>query len=375
MLPASTRIVSVDDHIIEPPDLWQRRLPDRYRDDGPRVVKDERGVDVWEYAGTRTEQHGLSTVAGQRFDEISNTPVSFDEMRPGSYDPVARLADMDEDGVHAQLGFPSFARFAGHRFLEGDDRELARLCVEAYNDFLFDEWCAAAPDRFIPMVVVPLWDPQLAAAEIRRTAALGARAVAFSENPTLLGLPSWQTDHWDPLFAAAEEAELPLCLHIGSSTHMIDHSADSPYPVHVAVVGCNSMVAAADLVFSPVFDKFPALKVVMSEGGAGWVPYALERMDRAWERHRHHSGSRLHVAPSEVFKRNIYLCVIGDDHAVQMRHTFGVDHLLWESDYPHLDTTWPHTRKLLEAAMVDVPDDEASMIAETNARDVFRFWD
>jgi predicted TIM-barrel fold metal-dependent hydrolase len=374
VLPESARIISVDDHIIEPPHLWESRLPARYREAGPRVVRDEHGLDYWEYAGTRTPNVGVSTRAGKSYEEVSTAPVNFSTMLPGAYDPVARLEDMDEDGVYAQLGFPQFARFAGHRFLEGDDRELAKLCVEAYNDFQFDEWCAAAPNRYIPMVIIPQWDPELSAAEIRRTAALGARAIAFSENPTLLGLPSWHTDYWDPVFAAAEEASMPLCLHIGSSSQVIDHSADSPYPVHVSVVGCNSMVAAVDLVYSPVFEKFPNLLCVMSEGEAGWAPHALERMDWAWERHRYHAECRLTSPPSEVFKEHIYLCVIGDDHAVANRHTIGVDHLLWESDYPHMDTTWPHTRKILEATLADIPDDEAVMIAETNARRVFR-WD
>jgi predicted TIM-barrel fold metal-dependent hydrolase len=375
MLLDSVRIVSVDDHLIEPPHLWESRLPAKFREDGPRVVKDERGFDVWLYAGTRTEQYGLASVAGLSYEEISTKPVNFDYMRPGSYDPVARLADMDQDGVWAQLLFPQFARFSGHRFLEAGSRELAQLCVEAYNDFMIDEWCATAPDRYIPMIILPQWDPQLSAKEIERTAGMGAKAITFSENPTFLGLPSWHTEYWDPVFAAAQDADLPLCLHIGSSTRVVDHSEDSPYPVHVAVVGCNSMVAAADLVFSPVFEKFPGLKFVMSEGEAGWAPHAMERMDWAWERHRFHAECRLEEPPSNVFKEHIYLCVIGDDHAVKNRHDFGVEHLLWESDYPHLDSTWPHTRKLLAEAMLDVPDDEATMIAETNARKLFNFWD
>jgi predicted TIM-barrel fold metal-dependent hydrolase len=216
-----------------------------------------------------------------------------------------------------------------------------------------------------------MWDPVASADEIRRTADLGARAVAMSENPSNLDLPSWHTTYWDPVFDAVQECGLPICMHIGSSGKMIDHSPDSPYAVHVALTGTNSMVTAVDLVMSPVFEKFPGVRVVLSEGEAGWAPHILERMDYTWERHRHHSQLRADKRPSEIFREHLSLCFIADQHAIENLEIIGVDNLMWESDYPHSDSLWPHSRSNLEKFLADVPDDIAVKIAEGNARRVF----
>ncbi|MCY4434570.1 MAG: amidohydrolase family protein, partial [bacterium] len=171
MLPADIKPISVDDHVIEPPHLWQSRLPAAYRDRGPRVVELENGTEAWLY-----EDQVIQTVRGNTrtlpgFDDDPLGVARFSEMRPGCYDPKARLEDMDLDGIWAQVNFPDFCRFAGHRFVVSEDLDLAALCVRAYNDFILEEWCATDPQRLIPLIVVPLWDPAAAADEVRRTAA------------------------------------------------------------------------------------------------------------------------------------------------------------------------------------------------------------
>ena len=373
MLPDTVRPISVDDHLIEPPDLWTSRLPGRYRDDAPQVVKNDAGEDVWRYAGALNPIVALNAVAGLDVEDFSTRNISYSDMRPGVYNARERIRDMDADGLHGSICFPTFARFAGHRFLEGEDRELAGLCVRAYNDFMLDEWCAAAPDRLIPMTILPLWDSAAAVAEVHRCAGRGAKAIALSENPTKMGLPSIHSGYWDPVFGAIEETDLAVCMHIGSSSQVITSSTDAPYAVHVGLIGLNSMVGLTDLLFSHVLHDFPTLRIALSEGGAGWVPYLLERCDYTWERHRHHSGLRADITPSELFTRNIWVCIITDELAVDLRHRIGVDKIMWECDYPHSDSLWPDSRKALLESLHDVPENEALAIAEDNARSVFRF--
>lgn len=369
MLPSTVQAISVDDHVIEPPHLWETRLPARHRESGPRAVELDDGTQAWAYEDqvVRTVRGNTRTAAG--FDPDPDGWARFDEMRPGCYDPKARLADMDLDGVWAQVGFPDFSRFAGHRFLTGNDKELALLCVQAYNDFVIDEWCATDPDRLVPLVIVPLWDVGLAAREIERTAAKGARGLAFSENPTVLGLPSVYTDHWERLWAAVAEAGLPICLHIGSSSRLLRSSDDAPAPVALSFVGANSMMACADWLFSGVLERYPSLRVVLSEGGAGWAPYLLEQAEHIFEEFPTKLAATR--SPTELFAEHVYVCMIQDKLALRSLDAIPVDHLLWESDYPHESGSFPNSRALLEEAMRDVPDDLATKIVETNARKLF----
>jgi predicted TIM-barrel fold metal-dependent hydrolase len=294
-------------------------------------------------------------------------------MIPGCYDPKARVADMDIDGVWGGLNFPTFPGISGRFFLEGEDKELALLCVKAWNDYSIDEWCAAAPDRFIPLAIIPLWDTEAAVAEIYRTAAKGARAISFPENPVSIGLPSFYTDHWDGVFSALEETGMPLCLHFGSAGQVPYTSDEAPFAVTISLFGCNSMYLTAELLFSPVFHRHPTLKVGLSEGGIGWIPYMLERIDGTWERHRFYQNVNQDVRPSELFFRNMHGCFITDDFGVQNRARIGVDNITWECDYPHSDSHWPHSRKRAAEAFADVPDDEVHKMVELNVRRLYNF--
>ncbi|HEX3842157.1 MAG TPA: amidohydrolase family protein [Acidimicrobiales bacterium] len=367
------KLISVDDHLIEPPGVWQDRLPAADREAGPRIVETEEGQQVWSYQGKLYPTLGLNAVAGKPREEFGNDPTRYDEMPLGAYDPAARLKDMDLAGVHAEMCFPTFPRFAGTMFLEGEDRGLALRCVQAYNDFLIDEWCATAPDRYIPMTILPMWDPELSRIEFERTVAKGARAVTFPENPEPLGLPTFHTDHWDPIMAVANETETPICLHFGTSSIRPPHATDAPFAVSVALMGCNSMFTVVDLIFSQLFHKFPNLKVAMSEGSIGWMPYMIRRMEDTWERHRFYTHVNLDVHPVDLFAQHIYGCFIEDEAGLKLRHDIGIKNIMWESDYPHSDSRWPDDRKLLEEAMADIPDDEVHRIVELNARELFHF--
>jgi predicted TIM-barrel fold metal-dependent hydrolase len=380
-LRSDMKLVSTDDHVVEHPRVWADRLPAALRADGPTIVDQPRKgapdgaapAHVWQFEGRLYPQIALNAVAGRNRTEFGVEPNRFDEILPGCYDPKARVADMDRDGVEAQLCFPSFPKFAGTVFLQATDRELAQRCVEAYNDFILDEWCGYAPDRLIPLIILPLWDSALAAKEIERCAARGARAISFPENPSPLGLPSFHTTWWDPVLSAAQDASMPLCLHFGSSGRPPMVAPDAPFAVSIALYGCNSMSAAADLLFSPVFHRFPRLKVALAEGGIGWVPYLLERIDYTWERHKYYTGIDLDTRPSDLFRRHIWGCFIDDEAGLKNRYDIGVDRITWESDYPHSDSNWPNSRARAAEVLADVPDDEVHRIVELNARELLCF--
>jgi predicted TIM-barrel fold metal-dependent hydrolase len=379
MLTDDMELISVDDHIIEPRDVWTKRLPSKWNASMPRVVEQPGGGELWVFEGRVAFQIGLNAVAGRPLDKRTADPARFDQMRPGCYDPVARLADMNIDRVEVELCFPSFPGFGGRRFIEAKDKELGVACVRAYNDFVLDEWCAADPWRFIPLIIIPLWDPEAAVREIHRCAARGARSVAFPENPGLLGLPSFQDAHWSGVFAAAAEAQMPLSLHFGGSGVMPPMSADASIPARCAVFGSTMFNVLSELVFSPVLHDHPALQFVFSESGIGWVPFAHQRLEQVWHTFRSFDGTGAmapaarNQPPHEVLDGRVLYCFIDDPLGVQLRDSIGVHNLLWESDYPHADGIWPDSRTKIKEVLADVPDSEARMIVEQNARRVFRF--
>jgi predicted TIM-barrel fold metal-dependent hydrolase len=371
MLQPDVKAISVDDHIIEPPHLWRDRLPARYRPIGPRVVEVEDGTQRWVFEDQVVQVNRGNTRTLPGFDSDPFSAQRFSEMRPGCYDPKARLQDMDTDGVWAQVAFPDFSRFAGHRFIDCKDRTLANLCIRAYNDFVLDEWTQTNPERLIPLGLMAVWDVEFSAAEIRRIAGRGARAIAFSENPTSLGLPSVYTDHWEPIWKAVDESDLAVCLHIGSSSKLIRSSADAPPCTQLSYVGANSMMACADWLFSGILERHPSIRVAFSEGGAGWVPYLLEQAERVFAQYREQQ-LRATRPPTEVFAEHMYVCFIEDDHAMASLGSIPEDNIMWESDYPHDSGLFPDSRRRLADTLQNVPDDVAAKIAAGNARRVFR---
>ena len=366
------QLISVDDHVIEPANVWLDRLPRRYRNVAPQIKRNKAGHDIWQYEGKTYTNVALNAVAGKSREEYGLEPVSMDEIIPGCYDPLERVKDMDLGGIQAGLNFPSFAGFAGARFAEIEDPDLALSCVQAYNDWHIEEWCGAAPDRFIPLVILPYWDVEASVAEIQRTARMGAKAISFSEAPQKLGEPSFHSDHWDPLLREAQRASMPLCMHFGTGGAP-SASVDAPFAVSIALFGMNSQYTVTELLFSPVFRKFPELKVCLSEGGIGWIPYVLERCDYTWERHRYYQDIELDIPPSELFRDHVFGCFIADEAGLDALHRIGVDQVMWECDYPHSDSNWPNSRKMLMRSLANLSDGDARKIAEDNARRVFNF--
>jgi predicted TIM-barrel fold metal-dependent hydrolase len=361
-------LVSVDDHLVEPPSLFEGRLPAKYVEQGPKVIRTDRGDDVWMFNGTRIPNIGLNAVAGRPKEEYGVEPTAFEEIRPGCFDIHERVKDMDAGGILAAMCFPSFPGFAGRLFAAAEDKGLALAVTRAYNDWHIDEWCGTYPGRFIPMALPIIWDPELCAAEIRRVSAKGCHSITFTENPTALGYPSFHEDHWDPMWQALVETGTVLSVHLGSSGRLTTTAPNAPLDVMITLQPMNICAAAADLFWSRVIKKFPDLRIALSEGGTGWIPYFLERLDRTYDMHHlwtgQDFGDRL---PSEVFRERFLTCFITDPIGVRLRHDIGIDSIAWESDYPHSDSTWPNAPEELERVIHGVPDDEVDKMTWQNA--------
>ncbi len=368
------RIISVDDHVVEPPHLWQRWLPEQHRERGPRVIRaasdDGPDVDWWVFEDVRKTLPLVSHFAGRQLDEMSMRPLSFDEMPPAFYDPAERVRHMDLNHTERSLCFPNtMPRFCGQTFTECADRELGLACVHAYNDWMVEEWCGDSGGRLIPLCIVPLWDPALAAAEVRRNAARGCRAVTFSEMPTNLGLPSIHTSHWYPFFEACDETGTVVCMHIGSGSKMPTSSDDAPQGVRIALTNQYAMTSLTDWLLSGVLMRFPHLKIAYSESQIGWMPFMFERIDNVFQKSRAWAelDPVLTDLPSTQIPGRVYGCFFQDDFGIAVRDSIGIDQITFEVDYPHQDTSWPDTLAYLEKATVGLTDDEIHRIVRGNA--------
>jgi predicted TIM-barrel fold metal-dependent hydrolase len=425
-------MISVDDHLIEPPNVWVDRLPAKYREVGPRWITDD-GVEAWHYENVRQCVGGAVT-SGAIWPPEDRPPVfnplAFSEIPPACHDPRARIEAMDADGVLASLVFPNLPGFAGSLFVRAEDKDLALLCVRAYNDWVLDEWCAAAPGRFIPLSIIPMWDGKLAAAEAERTIGRGTRAISFSMAPQNLGLPPIddRSGFWDPLFSTVAEAGVPLCTHLGTGTSNAKADSDDPRFTQMAqAMGADAAGAAltaldmaadprvggtllqlagqttlVEWIYSGNFDRHPDLKVALSENGIGWIPSVLQVADwmtqmsreritqptdpendplvseaartQARESLRERSErAQLERLPSEVFRDHMYGCFIHDPVGLKLLDELGVDNVMIETDFPHNSTWYPFSMQKAEQSLASLPSEVRAKILRGNAERVFSF--
>jgi len=374
MKPEDLILISVDDHLVEPPTLFDAHIPERYRDRAPKVIRTHDGSDVWTFEGSKIPNIGLNAVAGRPKEEYGIEPTAFDEIRPGCWDIHERIKDMNAGGVLGSMNFPSFPGFSGRLFAAVDDKDLALNVIRAYNDWHVDEWCGAYPGRMIPMGLPVLWDPQLAADEVRRLAAKGVHSLTFTENPSTLGYPSFHSDTWDPLWQAMCDEGVVLSIHLGSSGQLAVTAPDAPIDVMITLQPMNICMAAADLLWSRVLKKFPAMRIALSEGGTGWIPYFIDRLDRTYDMHHLWTGQDFgDQLPSDVFREHFLTCFIADPVGINLRHDIGIDNIAWECDYPHSDSSWPTAPEELARVAAEVPDDELNKISFENAARWYSF--
>lgn len=367
-------IVSPDDHIIEPTNTFEGRVPSKYADQAPHVVNYTNGEQRWVFQGRMMGTMAPSAVAGRKREELGAEASRYSELRPGYYDHKARVDDMNANGVLCSVNYPTLVGFAGEMFVRCEDKELALACIRAYNDWHLDEWCAPHPGRFIPLSILPFWDPQLARAEIKRMAAKGARTVCLPENPAAFGLPSVHREFWSPIFEALVEENMVVSMHIGTAGGFNYPSLDVPVDWQNSMI--NILVAGAlmDWVFSPIVRRFPTLKISVAEGCIGWVPFLMERADSAYRNHKFWTYQDLgDLVPSDIMKRQFLYCFHEDEVGLKNRHDLGVDLIAWECDYPHADSTWPKSPENLWGLLKGVPDDEINKITHGNALKFFGF--
>jgi predicted TIM-barrel fold metal-dependent hydrolase len=397
------KIISVDDHVVEPPHVWQTWLPEKHRERGPKVVRkrwggfklkgggkyemeeDDAGQwgDAWVYDGELIYVHKRHVAIpqsavidsgngdGMSLDrtQLQMTALTYDDMIPGCWDRDARIADMALNWVDGSLPFPTFPRFCGQTFHENEDRELGLACVQAYNDWMVDEWCGPSGGANIPLCIIPLWDPELAAQEVQRNADRGVRAVCFSELPTRLKLPSIHSGYWDPVWQVCNDTATTVCMHVGSSSSNPAAGPDSPAAVGVTLSFNNSFASMTDWLFSGKLIQFPKLKLAYSEGQIGWIPYVLERADAVWAHHDgwQHTRKKIPEPPSTYYYGRIYGCFTADRHGLKNLDEVGPDNICFETDYPHTDTTWPETKAYVEKMLAGYDDETAYKVLRGNA--------
>jgi predicted TIM-barrel fold metal-dependent hydrolase len=365
MLNDDVQLISVNDHIVEPPGVFRDRLPAKWVEQGPTRI-DTPGAQAWR-VGSETIV-AVSTSLQEGEPPAEEQVARVDRMWAAAGDPVARLAAMDADRIAAQALFPHAMGFAGEKLRFLSD-ELWGLCAAAYNDFVLCEYCAADPGRLVGIGILPLADPRAAAAEVERMAALGGRGVSFPHNPAHLGLPSLYDQYWAPVFDAIEAARLPLFIHIGTGTPLIT-APGAPFEVLLTLATLDALTAMTDLAFGPVLVGRPDLRVVVLEAGISWIPYLTERIDYFWARQGSTAGGR--EPPSQRLRRQVLAAFIDDPAGMGLIDDVGVERVLWQSDFPHPDSAWPGSRERLARSLAGLADAKAAAIAEGNARSLLR---
>jgi predicted TIM-barrel fold metal-dependent hydrolase len=370
-------LVSIDDHIIEPPDVFKNHMPEKFRDVGPQFTRLDNGIDHWVFQGEVMGTVGLGAVASWPKEEWGFEPVGHAEMRPGCYDMHQRVRDMNANGVLAAVNFPTAAGFAGAWLAGKPDRALSAMAISAYNDWQIDELAGSYPGRFIPMGILPLWDTDACVLELERIAAKGCTTVSFPETPYANDLPGFYGDHWDRVFEAADRLQIVLSMHIGGAFNLLKRPEGAHMDQLIVLSSQLSGVACTDLITSGTFKKFPNLKIALSEGGIGWVPFLLDRMDKhMWN----HSWTHLDIgaeSATEIWKKNFLGCFITEPTGLRVIDRMGEETVAWECDFPHSDSTWPTSPEYLYAeieAMGGMSDATINKITWENACRFYR-WD
>jgi len=403
-------LISVDSHLIEPANVWADRLPAKFRDAGPRWVDDDHGPSwLFEAKHIPLDSMGSGGAIWPKEDRPPMfTPLTWDQVSPACYDPTARIEAMDRDRELAAICFPNMPGFAGSLFQRAADKDLALACIQAYNDWYLEEWCAAYPGRFIGLGIVPLWDGRLAAAEAERVIAKGARAISVSQAPEKVGFPAITDQHWDPLYSVMNNAGLPLCMHLGTGIPPAqeDQAADFAAKMRDAIANndldnlaerlgmrkaeaarrrkmlpgtSTSLIGATmgretltDWLDSELFSQYPNLTLALSENGVGWIPSVLSLADWTEMLNRQAEPSDAPM-PSDVFRQHIIGCFIDEPISPDLVKLLGEDNIMIETDFPHTATNWPNSMERVDASLVDIPGEVRHKILRGNAERVFKF--
>jgi len=374
-------VIDADAHVTEPPEVWQERVPSKFKEMAPRMVRGEDGVDRWYVAGVQTRLSVGATAPAGWTEPLPSLPRNMDEIPRAAWDAKERLAYMDSIGLWAQVMYPNVGGFGNQAFLQLGDPELMLACVQAYNDWLLD-WCSHDSKRLIPIMAMPFWDVDASVRELERCAELGHRGVLFTGEPQRFGLPVLGHEHWNPLWSAAQDAALSISFHIGSgdfSVHLTPERIEAHgYPATAARSGLalffENGTQVADLLLSGVLPRYPDLKFVSVESGIGWVPFALEALDFAFDHFQvRRDRPQFELLPSEYFRRQVYGCYFFEEFAPQrMLDVIGADNFLFETDYPHPTCLYGDVRERIEASVKGHPDAVRHKLLWANAANLYR---
>ena len=364
-------LISADDHVQEHPQVWTARMSrERWRDRIPHITRMPDGSDCWIVDGQPSSLAGVA-LAGAAMADRGEEPKRWDDVPRMVFSAAERLKAMDMDGVDCSILYPSVSGLAAETFGKLDDAALELACVQAYNDWLIDEWANVSP-RFVPQCIVPIWPMEWTVAEIKRAVAKGHKGVIYPASPMeLRGVPHINEPAYDPLWATCQELGVPLCFHAGASAKIQLRPGDAFKPAVAAafssvVRSVSSIAVVANFLLSRVLDRFPKLKVVFAESSLGWGAYEIEYADYQSDADGLPSEGYT-LKPSELFQRQCYFTCWYDRMSLRVRRYLGSTNILWSSHFPLATSSWPNTRQYADLSFVDVPEQEKRQIQWENA--------
>ena len=374
--------IDADTHITEPGDVWTTRLPARFQQAAPRMHRTDEGVDVWQFGDVEAKiPVGATAVAGWP-EPFPSIPKNLDECPPAAYDAKARLAYMDEIGAWAMALYPNIGGFGSQSFLGLKDPELMLACVRAYNDWLID-WISPDPRRFIPVMATPFWDVDAAVKEIHRCREIGHKAILFTSAPQDFGMPYIGDPHWNPIWSAAQDVDLPISFHIGSGDMEGDLMDAAKFAAHgigpsvvtqsMALLLTNG-IQLMDVVMSGILPRNPKLKLVSVESGIGWLPFVKEALDHGYEyANVRTERPEFSKRPSEYLREQVWACTFFEEFATKnFLDEIGTDRVLFETDYPHPICLYGDgVRRKIDAAFGDLSQEVRDRVLFANAAELY----
>jgi predicted TIM-barrel fold metal-dependent hydrolase len=359
------RLISSDSHVNPPTEMWAEYLPEEFRDRAPVVERTDE-ADYEAFEGRRKPIASLSSVAGRRPEEYTSAIRRFSDVRPGGWDPAARLDDQDLDGVSAEVLFGA----VGDAPLASTDPRLTRAGFSAYNRWLAD-FCAHDPARLIGIAVIPCDDPDDAIAEVRASAALGLRGALIPHTP---GVGEWRDEEWTPLWHELVARGWPVHLHVSAGTKRSitpTPGRGDQFMNHVVSTKFEMPISLGRFVFGGVLAANPELRLVSVEAQIGWIPFWKHYIDHVYEKHRYHTETHLPELPSWYVERQIWFTFMEDPHGIDSIRSCGPDRMMWSSDYPHSETTWPHSRKIVGDIFERIPAELVRRIVHDNCAELY----
>jgi len=363
----SKPIISADSHVMEPPDTYLPRIESKYRETAPRMVWDDRRGDTVVIDGMKeTLPIGLVVAAGKTAEELAGAAAraKFDELLRGGWDPKARIADQDRDGVAGEVIYPS----VGMILCNHPDPDYKKACFDAYNLWIA-EYCEPSPARLIGLGQTAMRTPEEGIRDLEKIKAMGLRGVMMPGFPVQ---EDYDSAIYDDFWEAAITLKMPLSFHILTSREGVAKPPRGPkINSFMSIIRGNQDIIGT-FIFGGVFERHPKLKIVCVEADAGWAPHFMYRMDHAYDRHRFWmTGAKLSHPPSHYFRENVYMTFQDDWVAFQMREMCNMRRLMWANDYPHSDSTWPRSQELLEKHTARMPQAERDWVLHDNVAELY----